>query len=192
MRSIERWCNRLAKWFTAPNASMLAASLLALGVVSTHRYDVLVAACMMAALAAASRGGAVKAGLWLGLGAAANNPAWQAIIPELVPRAELPGAIALGSIGFNIARAAGPALGGLIVATAGPGWTFILNAVSFLGVMAVLYRWKRPAEETVLPGERTRVHARLAAARAAATTVLRVILFVDLSPLGCGGEQLLH
>jgi MFS family permease len=90
----------------------------------------------------------------LGLGAAANNPAWQAIIPELVPRPELPGAIALGSIGFNIARAAGPALGGLIVATAGPGWTFVLNAVSFLGVMAVLYRWRRPAEETVLPGER--------------------------------------
>jgi MFS family permease len=90
----------------------------------------------------------------LGLGAAANNPAWQAIIPELVPRRELAGAIALGSIGFNIARAAGPALGGLIVATAGPGWTFILNAVSFLGVMAVLYAWRRPAEETVLPAER--------------------------------------
>jgi MFS family permease len=90
----------------------------------------------------------------LGLGAAANNPAWQAIIPELVPRPELPGAIALGSIGFNIARAAGPALGGLIVATAGPGWTFMLNAASFVGVMAVLYAWRRPAEETMLPAER--------------------------------------
>lgn len=90
----------------------------------------------------------------LGLGAAANNPAWQAIIPELVPRSDLPAAIALGSIGFNIARAAGPALGGLIVAAAGPGWTFVLNAVSFLGVMAVLYAWRRPGEETVLPGER--------------------------------------
>jgi MFS family permease len=90
----------------------------------------------------------------LGLGAAANNPAWQAIIPELVPRRELAGAVALGSIGFNIARAAGPALGGLIVAAAGPGWTFLLNAVSFVGVMAVLYRWQRPVEEPVLPGER--------------------------------------
>jgi MFS family permease len=90
----------------------------------------------------------------LGLGAAANGPAWQAIVPELVPRRELPAAVALGSVGFNIARAAGPALGGLIVAAAGPGWTFLLNAVSFLGVMAVLYRWRRPAEETVLPGER--------------------------------------
>jgi MFS family permease len=90
----------------------------------------------------------------LGLGSAANGPAWQAIIPELVPRAELPGAISLGSISFNIARAAGPALGGLLVAAAGAGWTFVLNAVSFVGVMAVLYTWRRPAEEAVLPAER--------------------------------------
>jgi MFS family permease len=90
----------------------------------------------------------------LGLGAAANGPAWQAIIPELVPRRELAGAVALGSISFNIARASGPALGGLIVAAAGAGWTFVLNAVSFVGVMVVLYRWRRPADATVLPGER--------------------------------------
>jgi MFS family permease len=90
----------------------------------------------------------------LGLGSAANGPAWQAIIPELVPRRELAGAVALGSISFNIARAVGPALGGLIVAAAGAGWTFVLNAVSFLGVMVVLFRWRRPEEEAVLPGER--------------------------------------
>jgi MFS family permease len=90
----------------------------------------------------------------LGLGSAANAPAWQAIMPELVPRSELPGAIALNSIGFNIARAAGPALGGLLVAAAGEGWTFILNAVSFVGVIVVLYRWKRPEAEVLLPGER--------------------------------------
>jgi MFS family permease len=90
----------------------------------------------------------------LGLGAALNQPAWQAIIPELVPREDLPAAIALGSIGFNIARAAGPALGGLLVAAAGPGPTFLLNAASFLGVLTVLYRWRRPEEEAVLPAER--------------------------------------
>jgi MFS family permease len=90
----------------------------------------------------------------LGLGAAANGPAWQAITPELVPREELAGAVTLNSIGFNIARAAGPALGGLIVAAAGPGWTFILNALSFVGVIAVLARWRRPREEAVLAGER--------------------------------------
>src|SRR6202035_3752760 len=90
----------------------------------------------------------------LGLGAALNAPAWQAIVPELVPRAELPAAVALASVSFNIARAAGPALAGLIVAAAGPAATFLLNAVSFVGVLAVLYRWRRAGEETVLPAER--------------------------------------
>jgi MFS family permease len=90
----------------------------------------------------------------LGLGAALNQPAWQSIIPELVPREDLPPAIALGSIGFNIARAAGPALGGLIVAAAGAEANFLLNAFSFLGVVLVLYRWPRPAADSVLPAER--------------------------------------
>jgi len=89
----------------------------------------------------------------LGMGAAINGPAWQAIIPELVPREDLAGAVALGSIGFNIARAAGPALGGLLVAAAGPGWTFLINAASFVGVIAVLYTWKRPEETSTLPAE---------------------------------------
>ena len=90
----------------------------------------------------------------LGLGAAMNAPAWQAIVPELVPRRELTQAISLNSAGFNLARALGPALGGAIVAGAGAGATFVLNAVSFLGVMIVLYRWQRPVTDTALPAER--------------------------------------
>lgn len=90
----------------------------------------------------------------LGLGAALNGPAWQASIPEMVPREELPAAVTLGSIGFNIARAAGPALAGLVVAASGPAVTFLVNAVSFLGVLVVLFFWRRPAEEAVLPAER--------------------------------------
>jgi MFS family permease len=90
----------------------------------------------------------------LGVGAALNGPPWQAIVPELVPREDLPAAISLQSVGFNIARAAGPALGGLIVAAVGPAATFLLNAVSFVGVLAVLYVWERPEEETILPAER--------------------------------------
>lgn len=90
----------------------------------------------------------------IGLGAALNQPAWQASLPELVPREDLAPAIALGSIGFNIARALGPALGGLIVASAGAGANFLLNAASFLGVLVVLYRWKRPPRSSVLPAER--------------------------------------
>lgn len=90
----------------------------------------------------------------LGLGAAVNGPAWQAAIPEMVPREDLPAAIALGSLGFNMARATGPALAGLVVAAAGPSVTFLFNAVSFAGVLVVLYFWKRPVEEAVLPAER--------------------------------------
>jgi len=90
----------------------------------------------------------------LGLGAALNGPPWQAIVPELVPREDLASAITLQSIGFNIARAAGPAIGGLLVASAGPGWTFLLNAVSFLGVVVVLFLWRRPSVESMLPAER--------------------------------------
>ena len=92
--------------------------------------------------------------LSLGLGGALNAPAWQAIIPELVPRHELPTAVALNSAGFNLARAVGPALGGFIVSTLGTGPTFFLNAVSFLGVLIVLFRWRRPARESTLPAER--------------------------------------
>ena len=90
----------------------------------------------------------------LGLGAALGAPAWQAIMPEIVPREELTAAVALNGINFNLARAAGPAIGGLIVALMGAGATFMLNAVSFLGVMAVLYAWKRDHAPGVLPAER--------------------------------------
>lgn len=82
----------------------------------------------------------------LGLGAVMNDPAWQAITPELVPPDQHAPAVALNSAGFNVARALGPALGGLVVAAVGCGTTFLLNAFSFLGVILFLYRWKRPAE----------------------------------------------
>jgi MFS family permease len=82
----------------------------------------------------------------LGLGAVMNDPAWQAITPELVPANQHTSAVALNSAAFNVARAVGPALGGVIVAAVGCGSTFLLNAFSFLGVILFLYRWKRPIE----------------------------------------------
>ena len=82
----------------------------------------------------------------LGFGAVMNDPAWQAITPELVPARQHASAVALNSAGFNVARAVGPALGGGIVAAVGCGTTFLLNAFSFLGVILFLYRWKRPME----------------------------------------------
>jgi MFS family permease len=83
----------------------------------------------------------------LGLGAAMNMPAWQAIMPDLVPREQLSAAIALNGIAFNVARAVGPALGGAIVAAAGPGAVFLLNSLSFLAVIAVIFSWDEPRQE---------------------------------------------
>jgi MFS family permease len=96
--------------------------------------------------------------LWLtfalGLGSTMNGPAWQAIMPELIPKQELAAAITLNSVGFNLARSVGPALGGLVVAAIGAGAAFILNAVSFVGVMIVLYLWPRQPEFTTSSPER--------------------------------------
>ena len=89
----------------------------------------------------------------LGLGAAMNAPAWQAIIPELVGASELKPAVTLNGVGYNVARAVGPALGGIIVAAFGSGVVFILNALSFLGVMIVLYGWQRTPHENKMPAE---------------------------------------
>jgi len=80
----------------------------------------------------------------LGLGAVMNDPAWQAITPEVVSRENHAAAVALNSAGFNVARAIGPALGGIVIAVAGSGSAFLLNALSFFGVIIFLYRWKRP------------------------------------------------
>jgi MFS family permease len=96
----------------------------------------------------------------LNIGAAMSGPAWQAIVPELVSQDELPAAIALNSAGFNLSRAVGPALGGLIVAafaspTTGAGVVFLINSVSFLAIIYVLYRWHRqPTYRSALPTER--------------------------------------
>jgi predicted MFS family arabinose efflux permease/quinol monooxygenase YgiN len=89
----------------------------------------------------------------LGVGTAMSNPAWQAITPELVPPAELPAAIALSGVGINIARAIGPALGGLIVAASGPWAVFFLNATSFIAIMVVIYRWQPAPRRSKLPPE---------------------------------------
>src|SRR5438876_1252004 len=90
----------------------------------------------------------------LGLGTALNQPIWQAIMPGLVPRKELSNAVTLGGIGFNIARAIGPALGGVIVAVIGPGAVFLLNAGMFLITLAMLIRWQSTRHISVLPSER--------------------------------------
>jgi MFS family permease len=77
-------------------------------------------------------------GLLLGVGAALNAPVWMAMVPDLVPTEMIPDAVALNSVSFNAARAVGPALGGVVVATAGAGVAFGINAITYLGVLAVV------------------------------------------------------
>jgi MFS family permease len=114
--------------------------------------------------------------LALGLGTAFNIPAWFAIQPELVPKREFSQAVALNALTYNVARAVGPALGGLLLAAAGPGWVFVVNGVSFVAVVGVLMRWRRPEDERSLPAESLRGAMRAGMRYAANAPVLRAVL----------------
>jgi len=89
----------------------------------------------------------------IGCGTALNGPAWQASVGDMVPRPALPGAVALNSMGFNIARSVGPAIGGAIVAAAGAAAAFLVNALSYLGLIVVLARWQPARPARALPRE---------------------------------------
>jgi MFS family permease len=91
----------------------------------------------------------------LGAGAAFIAPVWQAVVPKLVPSDELQPAVALNSVGINISRAIGPALGGVIIVTLGVAWPFLLNALSFAAVIIALLWWRpSPPTSSRLPAER--------------------------------------
>ncbi|WP_312135638.1 MFS transporter [Brevundimonas sp.] len=89
----------------------------------------------------------------IGCGVAFNGPAWQASVGDMVPREDLPSAITLNSMGFNLARSVGPAIGGAIVAFAGAASAFLINAVSYIGILVVLFRWKPQVPQATLPRE---------------------------------------
>jgi hypothetical protein len=75
------------------------------------------------------------------------------VLPELVRKEDLPAASALNGIEFNLAPAVGPALAGFVIASAGIGAAFVSNTLSFLGVILVVARWKRPAVKRATPPE---------------------------------------
>lgn len=83
----------------------------------------------------------------LGAGAAITGPTYQSLVPELVPRAQIPSASALGSISVNLARAVGPAIAGLLIAHTGVAAVFAINGASFLAFAGVLLWWRRPADD---------------------------------------------
>jgi MFS family permease len=139
---------------------------LAAGAISDNydrRLVMLTAQCFMfvvsTALAASAWFGLI--GPWLlltftflvGCGIALNNPAWQSSVGDMVPRQDIPAATVLNSAGFNTARSVGPALGGLIVASAGAAAAFVINAMSYIALIVVLLRWHPDRPKRLLPRE---------------------------------------
>jgi MFS family permease len=90
----------------------------------------------------------------IGLGSAMNNPSWGSVMAEAVPRGDLAQAIALNGVGFNLARAVGPAIAGFVLLAGGPGLTFGLNALTYLAVIGVLITWHRRKRTPALPPEK--------------------------------------
>lgn len=90
----------------------------------------------------------------IGCGTTLNTPAWQASVGDIVPKPSLPAAVALNSAAFNMARSAGPALGGAIVALAGPAAAFLANCATYPLLIGVLLRWRPTEEGRTLPRER--------------------------------------
>jgi predicted MFS family arabinose efflux permease len=90
----------------------------------------------------------------IGAGVALYSPAWQASVSEQVPPAQIPAAIALGTISYNLARSFGPALGGLIIVAAGAQAAFALNALFYLPLLLAFLFWRRAHVPSRLPPER--------------------------------------
>src|SRR6201991_1129270 len=90
----------------------------------------------------------------VGTGMALMGPAWQSSVSEQAPAETLPAAVALNGISYNIARSFGPAIGGIVVATAGAMAAFAANALLYLPLLIVLFLWKRVSEPSRLPRER--------------------------------------
>ncbi len=116
------------------------------------------AAMLLAALTflgALDAAGLIALTFAVGVGLAMYQPAWGATVPELVPREDLVQAIALNGIGFNIARALGPALAGVLILWGGPVLTFALFAATFAVSLTILLTWRRPlARRATLPREK--------------------------------------
>jgi MFS family permease len=135
----------------------------AIGDIVDRRKLILFTEIWMAAVAIVLAGvtlaGRLSPGLLLVLtfaisaGDALESPTWRAVLPELVSKEDLAAAAALNGIEFNLARAIGPALAGVVIAVANVSTAFVINAASFLGVIVVIARWKRPLHKRTTPPE---------------------------------------
>jgi MFS family permease len=112
----------------------------------------------------------------LGVGAAIVSPAWAAVVPDLVPPGELQSAIVLNGIAINVSRAIGPAIAGALVAAVGVWLVFVLNALSYVGIIAVLVRWRREHKKSTLPAERFLSAIRVGMRFVTHTRALQIVL----------------
>ncbi len=140
-------------------------------------------AATAALLALAAYRGWMTPGLLLALvfagsiGLAMRMPVLAAVVSEVVPRAELPAAVALNGISMNASRIAGPILAGLLITHAGAPWVFLLNALLALATMALLARWRRPAPPRPLGRERLRTALRVGRQYVAQSRALKGVLW---------------
>jgi MFS family permease/quinol monooxygenase YgiN len=112
----------------------------------------------------------------LGVGTAVIMPAWAAIVPDLVRPDELQSAVALNSVAINVSRAIGPAIAGVLVAAVGAWLVFVLNALSYIGILAVLLHWRREHHKSSLPAERFFSAIRVGVRFVMHTRALQVVL----------------
>src|SRR5208283_805571 len=112
----------------------------------------------------------------LAVGAAMMLPAWAAIVPDLVTAEEMPSAVALNSIAINASRAIGPAIAGILVAAVGAWLVFVLNALSYIGILVALLRWRREHHKSTLPAERFLSAIRVGMRFVMHTRALQVVL----------------
>lgn len=165
MATIAPGADQVALVQTAGALPFFCFSLIAGALADTHdrRSIMLVSQVLMlvaaVALAAVTLAGWITPALLLGFtfllgcGNAAFAPAWQASIGDQVPRTQIASAIMANAVGFNLARSVGPAIGGVIVALAGAAAAFVLNAVSYLGMLATLLWWRPVRQRSPLPPE---------------------------------------
>lgn len=89
----------------------------------------------------------------IGCGWALHDPSWQASMGDILPREHLPSGVALNGMSYNLMRSIGPAIGGIIVATAGAAFAFLFNVLCYFALIAALLRWKAERARQALPRE---------------------------------------
>jgi predicted MFS family arabinose efflux permease len=124
----------------------------------------------------------------VGSGMALFGPAWQSSVSEQVPQETLPSAVALNGISYNIARSFGPAIGGIVVATAGAVAAFAANAVLYIPLLVVLFLWRRTNEPSRLPRERLNRAIVSGVRYIANSPSIRIVLARTLVTGFCGGS----